>query len=260
MHNSKHYTTKTLKIPNRVKIYSNNNKNISENKIPIKIYQDSTDTHIINNKNRLLIYSDNNESQIIQTDTLDVQNLIANNMETTDMNVVQNLNCTSVLATCNIESVNIGSKNINTDSIFTNNANIINSNMVTGIIKQNLTICENLMVAGVVETSVINSLNDLTLSTAPGAVIRATNISYAVNSAVTGVLDPPILKSFKIFVCTSNVILNADTTCDGLEIIIYNHNAKAEISISFPRFLTKIPAKCAKKFIYICVANQWIVI
>ena len=57
------------------------------------------------------------------------------------------------------------------------------------------------------------------------------NAKYLIDDSGTTTIIPNAIKLSKIFVVTANVIVTADDTCDGNEIIIYNNNSYNSIQI-----------------------------
>lgn len=108
-----------------------------------------------------------------------------------------------------------------------------------------------------VETPQISSIIDLQLCAAPSFAVDIPNIRYRINQSNNHVISPCDLKSSKIFVVTTSVILQADCSCDGLEIIIYN-NSGVDITIKDPKAITAISAKSARKLVYIAIAKKWL--
>jgi len=108
-----------------------------------------------------------------------------------------------------------------------------------------------------VETQEVISPLDLTLSAGINRIVAAPNIRF--NTELTGLslITAEIMKLNKSFIARSNVILQADITCNGIEINIYNSLPTASIIVrDVTGIIVTLCARTACHLLYI--QDQWV--
>ena len=85
------------------------------------------------------------------------------------------------------------------------------------------------------------------------------NIRYASTILNDSIIDSVAIKTFKIFIVivTGTVLLNADPSCDGIEIVIYN-NSESSIVRDSESIITRLCRGQSAKLIYLVLINKWI--
>ncbi len=82
------------------------------------------------------------------------------------------------------------------------------------------------------------------------------------------IINPTEIKLFKIFIINNDVILNADNSINGIEIIIYNNsdiitniktNNLINNDMTIDDIITTLESHKSKRFIYISYICKWIV-
>lgn len=140
--------------------------------------------------------------------------------------------------------------NIQVDNILNVNKNI-SSNLVNS----------DIIITNSIKSSYILSDYDININPPDGQTIRIPNISFGVNSEFLSSINPFMIKKNKIFIVSSNIILNADDSCNGIEIIIYNNSPNNRIIIRTSlEIVTYITPRNAKKIIFLAEINKWIVL
>lgn len=227
-------------------------------------------SYIQNLSNNLIIKSNDNTDSIRISDIGDI--FIENNLYITD-----NLNTTNGIFKGDVEAININLLgDITSSNAYFTNDLITNGNLISktahilsdvkidgclnikDIITDNITLCKNLKTNSV-ETPQINSDDDINIISGVNKSINVPNIRYSVDLNNSPIIDPINIKATKIFIITKNIILRADNTCSGIEIIFYNKNTAGNIIIRDTQtIIYTLFACCAVKLMYIDVINKWI--
>lgn len=146
-------------------------------------------------------------------------------------------------------------KSVTSESLSTRTKSFI---AIDGVYDDKLLVTNNLTVGANIETPQLSSPFDLLLTVPLGNTINVPNIRYNIDVSNITIIDPPAIKFSKIFVVTRNIVLAADSTCNGIEIIIYN-NSKVKIKINDKNIITEIAPFCSKKMVYIHPILKWII-
>jgi hypothetical protein len=108
-------------------------------------------------------------------------------------------------------------------------------------------------------TNSVTSPNNLILTAGLGHTVDIPNIRHAIDFSREPIITPLAIKSAKIFMVNTNVILQADASCDGIEIIIVNNNPRNTIAIRDTTcIIDTICARTASKLIYLFALTSWI--
>lgn len=110
-----------------------------------------------------------------------------------------------------------------------------------------------------VNTTTIISQSGLQLNVAPNFYISIPNIKHQIVILELPEINPPLIKSAKIFIVTRNVLLKADETCDGIEIMVYNNSAINILVRDLLNVLAKVHPNCLVKLVYLHLVAQWVV-
>ncbi len=149
---------------------------------------------------------------------------------------------------------------ITADARVDGTARINNLDVIQATINENLavtTINADLIKCPMVETTKIYSPTVLDLSA--NLTIRIPNIQYRINLSNNPLIEPPDIKYAKIFIVDHNVIINADPTCDGMEIIIYNKHYNTAIIIRDQiQIICEIGPQKSIKIIFLAIISKWI--
>ncbi|XWV25234.1 putative ORFan [Tupanvirus deep ocean] len=222
----------------------------TSNNLAIKIQNNPDSINILENGDVMINTNLGIKGNISMLDGNFTGDVMANNMNllgdsiSTNSHITNNLNVDNTMTSTYAQVLNdliIGGfitsvKGINTEILTTNNFG-----------------------AGKIETPLIVSPNDLIITTAINHSIVVPNIKYNVLPDISAIIDPIAIKSSKIFLATKNTILNADETCDGIEIIIYNRNTTGEIIIrDNVSIIDKVCGQNASKLVYVFYVNKWI--
>jgi len=108
-----------------------------------------------------------------------------------------------------------------------------------------------------VETCLINSPRNINIVAGPDHSVAIPNIRYNVDLCNLATISPIMIKSNKIFVVNKNILLQADPSCDGIEIIIYNQNVATIIVRDITLVLEKLESQHAVKIVYIASVCRW---
>lgn len=109
-----------------------------------------------------------------------------------------------------------------------------------------------------IDTPNIISQLGITMMPSPDHTVNIPNVRYNTMVLTDGTIGPTIMKAAKIFIVTSNVMLQADETCDGIEIIIFNNRAAQIIVRDSTTIICKLEANCSKSMVFSCAINKWI--
>lgn len=144
--------------------------------------------------------------------------------------------------------------NIQADGNINATEGIITNNLITNNLSVN-----NDFITNAIETNLVTSPNDLNIMTGIGKTINIPNIRYNVDNNDIMSIDPPAIKSIKIFIVSRNMLLSADETCNGIEIILYNKNSSGAVIIRDQTcIIDNLKARCAIKLVYLFPVNKWI--
>lgn len=229
-------------------------------------FQPEGDTSYIQTDKTIVIKSGNNTVTIKPDGEISIlDKLSVGNIKAVDGKFSGDIEANNMSLLGDMEVGNLHTTNMNTDCII-NAPTVQTINILTeAVVAKSATVCcgayeiinAGRTNTGIVETPLISSIADLTLTVPPGFIINVPNIRYNIDATNNIVIGPAEIKFSKIFVATTNVSLRADITCDGVEIIIYNRSS-VEIKINGTRYITSIAAHQAKKLVYIDIARQWI--
>jgi hypothetical protein len=235
-------------------------------------YDPATDTGCLCNTSKNFIIKINDNPQSI---TL-LQN--GDVVVGSNLNVVENITTTDGNFTGDImaNNANLLGDIVSTNSYITNNFTVDgitttkNVNMhgdlningflsyVQGIKTDNLVVNKSFK-TGSIETTSVGSPTDLNIVAGTNQSVNIPNIRHNVALTNTNVITPIAIKSTKIFIVSQNIILEADETCNGIEIIIYNNNVSGNIIVrDLLSIIARVPNKCSVKMVYIFLINQWI--
>ena len=235
-------------------------------------YDPVTNTsYVHNNSNGLIIKINNKPNSITVVENGDVvvgSNLnIVGNVNMIDGNftgdiMANNADLLGDVTTTNMHVTN----NFTIDGITTTNDvrvcnNAIIDKFLTCVqgINTNMLAVTNCIKAKIIDTDLVGSTNDLTISAGFDRSVNIPNVRYGVDLCSPNVINPIAIKSTKIFIVSQNIILQGDPSCDGIEIIIYNKNACGNIIIRDATcIIDTLPGKCAAKLVFICFVNAWI--
>lgn len=167
------------------------------------------------------------------------------------------------------------------NSIFTDNISVLNNiTSGNGIFYNNLIASDNNLEK--IETNIINSSEDLTIHSGCGHSVNIPNIKNKTKNIKNEIITPCMIKKTKIFIISNDIVLNANKSIDGMEIIIYNESNK-KVKIFFAAkneektgcsksselfcnssdkndLLTEIESGNNKKFLYLFKIKKWIII
>lgn len=122
-------------------------------------------------------------------------------------------------------------------------------------------IASNAQITGYVKSQVILSDANIELIPTINHSIDMGNIRYGINLLDTGMINPSTIKANKIFISTTDVLLQSDGTINGIEIIIYNNNSKTNIKIrDETKIISILAAQTSIRLVYINYIVQWIII
>lgn len=233
-------------------------------------YDKITNTSYIQNHDSNLVIRINGLPDSI---TIDQEgNVTINNQ----LDVIGNINADDINLTGNISSIdgNFLGDIISTNSRITNNLIVdreivaknthitkdllVDRQLISANIRSDAIVVDTILQSKVVETELLANSCNLNLRSGINHSINIPNSRSAVNICNDALITPQLMKAFKVFVVTVNTILNADETCDGIEIIICNRNSAGVIIVrDSTSILCELSALCSKSMIYISVINKW---
>lgn len=175
----------------------------------------------------------------------------------------------------NANNINLLGDHISTNARITNNfvvdnkittdyMQITKDIQVDGFFTATNAVCTNLNInetfkSNNIQTSNIESASDLNLIAGINRSINIPNIRYNINIDNVSLIDPSLIKSFKIFIVSTNIIINSDETCNGIEIIIYNRNMERNIIIrNTTVVIDELLPQCSRKMAFVYAINKWI--
>lgn len=182
----------------------------------------------LNVKSNISTSTLNVETDIISKNIISKENLVSSFAE-----ILKNLNVKGIL---NVEdSLNV-ENDINVNNIFL-----------------------NYLQANTIDTNQIISESDIHILPAENGTINVPNIKFEINYSDCALIDSFSIKNSKFFILRRNVILTADETCNGIEIILYNDNPCKEIVVRDAcGIINFIPGKVAVQIIYLADLKKWI--
>ena len=86
------------------------------------------------------------------------------------------------------------------------------------------------------------------------------NKAYSIDSSGNNIIDPFSIKRHKMFIIERTTIIGSDSSCNGIEIILYNKTRSEQIVRDYKEIICKIKAKSAVRLLYTSIENKWIVI
>jgi hypothetical protein len=113
----------------------------------------------------------------------------------------------------------------------------------------------------VIASTITSQTGNLSLVPSTNSTISIPNFTSAVNNVAT-MVTPILLKTFRIYTTINNMVLSADPTCDGIEIIIYNRNLVLPINVNDAmtlNLITTIPAQTAQSMVFINFIPKWVI-
>lgn len=143
------------------------------------------------------------------------------------------------------------------NAYFANNMNVARNISAPSANINLLTVGENIQVPAV-ETDNIYSNSDLNFNIPIDCVARFGNLQYSVHQEGLTLLTPRDIKSHRIFVVKTGLVINADASCDGIEITIYNDNVGPIIIRDERSIIKKLKPKKCVRITYLYEINQWI--
>lgn len=186
---------------------------------------------------------------IKSTDGKFTDDIYANNINLLGDLIATNMHCTNNFIT--------------NGQIFTSDITISNNLQTNGVVNSNEIVSNTLLSetisSNILETSEIVAPSNLKIMVPFGNSINIPNIKYSVVELNSPLIDPIAIKLYKIFIINSNVLLNADVTCDGIEIIIYNRNIKNKVIVRDTTYIvTTLESMQSGRFIYLDCIHKWI--
>jgi hypothetical protein len=128
-----------------------------------------------------------------------------------------------------------------------------------GIYAKNIK-AEDGLKSDIIETMRISSVSDLELSTGVNRTILMPNFKNSICENVN-LIEPTMIKSSKIFLISENVMINADISCDGMEIIIINKNIYKDTVIRDHRMIiVTLISQTSCRIIFIAGLGKWLVV
>jgi cytoskeletal protein CcmA (bactofilin family) len=151
---------------------------------------------------------------------------------------------------------------VTSGSLVAENARITGDALVDGAILTRGIVAENIEASLVLKTPLlqtvlINSPVDINIAAGPGSAVNIPNVRNNVSMSDLGTITPEMMKTAKVFVVNKNILLQADPSCNGIEIVIYNQNTATIIVRDITRVLAEIECQHAAKFIFIGPVNRW---
>jgi hypothetical protein len=157
-----------------------------------------------------------------------------------DLDVGGIINANNIALTSNLNAESITTNTISTNDIITNNIN-----------------CD-ILKSPTISTPLITSLQDLILEPSPNYLVRMPNMICNIIKVDAAILPPDVIKSAKTFLLNKTLILNADATCDGIELVLINTNASGNIIIRDSRdVITSICGNNAIKIVFSAYLAKW---
>lgn len=192
----------------------------------------------------------------IKTDNLNV----SGNVNASDGNFTGDLEANNINLLGDLTATNLHVTNNSTiDGLLTTaNGHITDSLQVDGsLVADKICVTEKLK-SETIKTSLIYSGHDIDIMAGVGRSVGIPNIRSRVNNQNLALIDPLSMKASKIFLVDKNIILNADASCDGIEIIIVNRNISGNIIIrDTTSIVDTISSQNATKIVYVCSLNKW---
>lgn len=231
-------------------------------------YDDITDTSYFHNNSEKLVIkcSDNSDIMVFENEKININSNINING---NVNMIDNYLSGDIMA----NNANLLGDVISTNAHITNNFKIdgitsmknlnicgdlnIDGNIFSSVINTDILNIKNNLKTDILETSLIGSPNDLSISAGINCSVNIPNIRYNIIFN-DNIIDPILLKLNKIFIVKNNIILQADESCNGIEIIIYNdHHTKVIIRDIFS-LIDTISGHSGIKLVFIFCINRWI--
>ncbi len=108
-------------------------------------------------------------------------------------------------------------------------------------------------------TNSIAAPGDLNLAAELDHTINIPNIKYGIIMIREPIITATTIKLGKIFVVNNNTILQADSSCDGIEIIIFNNNISGNIAIrDTTNIIDTLCARSARRLLFLYISNCWV--
>jgi hypothetical protein len=217
----------------------------------------------INVPEKLIINSPNDRIMTITRDNV----IFHNDIDAVNGNFSGELNAADVNILGDVVASNIyvSNKLLIENMLTSQYANIINDINVGGILTAPNGIHTDLLnVDGAINTNSVNtnnitSLIDLNLIPAPNCSVNVANIRNNVSLVDGALIGGPEIKAFKYFVITKNVMLESDTSIDGMEIIIINNNIGGDVIVRDRVRTIKILCPLTSiRLVYIFGIDRWI--
>lgn len=199
----------------------------------------NTDTAVINEN--LICKNIDVDGEIVGTDLNLIGDIISTNGTITDMLRCNSTECENIKCTsATINTIATNKIKIDTDL----QCKIVNTEYIN---------------SKTVNTDCINSKKDLVVNFENGNCLVVPNIRYNVVVNDTGVVTPSEIRLNKFFIVTTTTILQGDSTCNGMQIVLYNkNNAPVVIRDPFRIVIDLLPLTSAT-VAYLAVINRFII-
>ncbi|AYV85306.1 MAG: putative ORFan [Satyrvirus sp.] len=227
-------------------------------------YDKNTDTTYVQKLSNNLVVRNDSDKELVEINGNSVSvfgNLnISDDIDANNINLLGDLVATNIICTTDLKvNKNFSSAN----GYLSNNlkiGGILNSNHASISNMQSENIQSENVSTDILQTLDIISPSNLNLMVPFNHTITVPNIKYGVTVMESPLIDPVAIKLFKVFVVSTNVLVNADSTCDGIEIIIYNRNPTCDVIIRDHKcIITKLCGSNSTKMVYADAIGRWIV-
>lgn len=241
----------------------------------VTIYHGNNDSNLMfahNISNLLTFKADNCKDSIVISQE---GNVFIRNLKTDRDFYAENIICSGNIEANNIdllEDITVDNIHVNSDIIVGDNMTVkevqVEKNMeVNGtlnvkkrIITRNIHV-KNDLIANSLETEIITSNADLNIIPGINCSVNIPNVRYQIDIYTSPVIDPGAIKSAKIFIINQNTMIETDETCDGYEIIIYNHHKTQTVIVrNFNEIISRLSPSLTARLIYFYLDDKWITV
>lgn len=122
-------------------------------------------------------------------------------------------------------------------------------------------IATNIQTTGYIKSQVMLSDGNIELIPATNNTIDMGNVRHGIKVLDTNIINILAIKNNKIFICTTDVLLESDKSINGIEIIIINNNPKTNIKIrDESKIISILDVDTSIRMVYIGQIARWIII
>ena len=213
------------------------------------------------NMNSSIVYNTYYQKNNVDSENQNLKNIDAINGNFTGDLAANDINLIGDVVATNSHITNdlCIDENLTTNKIHVLGDAVVDKNFVACNILTNNMIVEHDLKTDAITTAIIKSYSNIDIVTGIGHHVRIPNIKYNIDISDKPLICIDRIKTAKIFVVSRNVILKADPSCDGIEIIVFNKKKQGEIVVrDFDKIIANLDAQSTIKLIYLSLVNKWI--